>query len=349
MNIELQKIEQIYKRNIEPIIKQYAERHRYLHYEVKSAKINSAKKNKSLSFLHFLCFLVHVLIFVGMIFFANATELHFLVNISLGVLLITGFISFGYIEYFVLTYPIEKAYKNLHFFEKEFKEKVMPIFCLAFDNLSWKSNYNEANILSDSRVIPGVDSCSTVLKYGDVFYGTLAEKEVEIIEVIPEVANNNMVAKNNISDVYIVIKMKYDKNFKEHTLVYPSIYSKPKNLISTQLEDVVFEKEYNIYTTDEVEARYILNPFCMENLNKAKDSLNCQEIACSFYQGNLYISVRYKRKEVRRYSHNQKNIIDGGLFDIGVYEERLNDILYYFQIYNDIKAIQDVIGYFNNA
>ena len=55
----------------------------------------------------------------------------------------------------------------------------------------------------------------------------------------------------------------------------------------TTLEDVVFEKKFDVFTDDEVEARYLLTTTFMERLTNIKTAFNAKNISCAFYQDKL--------------------------------------------------------------
>lgn len=64
-------------------------------------------------------------------------------------------------------------------------------------------------------------------------------------------------------------------------------------LSRVKLEDVRFERCFEVYSSDQVEARYLLNPLMMENLLVLSRELNAEVEAC-FYQKQLLIKIPTK-------------------------------------------------------
>ena len=59
------------------------------------------------------------------------------------------------------------------------------------------------------------------------------------------------------------------------------------------LENPEFEKSYDVYAIDPIEARYIITPTFMERLMRFKNNLN-KEIQLSFVKGVCCIAIPYK-------------------------------------------------------
>ncbi|AEG09398.1 DUF3137 domain-containing protein [Shewanella baltica] len=64
-------------------------------------------------------------------------------------------------------------------------------------------------------------------------------------------------------------------------------------LLRVKLEDVRFERSFEVYSSDQVEARYLLNPLMMESLLALSRELNAEVEAC-FYQKQLLIKIPTK-------------------------------------------------------
>ncbi|NAY93075.1 DUF3137 domain-containing protein [Muricauda sp. JGD-17] len=95
----------------------------------------------------------------------------------------------------------------------------------------------------------------------------------------------------------------FPKSFKGTTVVLPDQYEKKlgylaKNIQSinfkrdelVNLEDVAFENEFVVYSTDQVEARYLLSPSLMERISNFKRKIK-SPISLSFKDNKLYIAV----------------------------------------------------------
>lgn len=62
------------------------------------------------------------------------------------------------------------------------------------------------------------------------------------------------------------------------------------------LGDSRFEKAFEVYSTDQVEARYLVHPVFMERLIDLETTFNGREIRCGFQEGDLLIAVEGENK-----------------------------------------------------
>ena len=88
-----------------------------------------------------------------------------------------------------------------------------------------------------------------------------------------------------------------NESFKSQTIIRPkAIFKTPiQNLKTTELEDIVFSKKYDVYTDDEIESRVILTTGLMNKLNEIENKFNIKKINVAFYKNNLYIALHSKR------------------------------------------------------
>lgn len=71
--------------------------------------------------------------------------------------------------------------------------------------------------------------------------------------------------------------------------------SRFSELTSVRLEDPRFEKEFEVFSTDQVEARYLLTTSFMERLLELRNKLYIQKIECSFYKNVLLMMISIKK------------------------------------------------------
>jgi hypothetical protein len=167
----------------------------------------------------------------------------------------------------------------------------MPVLCKCFDDLKWveKSSvnhalYKQAGIITQKYNTFSVD---------DVFKGSFSGVPFDIVEVdykrIEQHRNSKGSNSTAVVTIFdgIIISLDMNKNFSAHTLVKSDSFFKDSNVYGlkhTTLEDVVFEKKYDVFTNDEVEARYLLTTSFMEKLTNMKTIYNTQDICCAFYK-----------------------------------------------------------------
>ncbi|MGM8892158.1 DUF3137 domain-containing protein, partial [Psychrobacter sp. 1Y1] len=60
-----------------------------------------------------------------------------------------------------------------------------------------------------------------------------------------------------------------------------------------KLEDPIFEKQFDVFSTDQIEARYLLTVTFMERLQALSASFD-NKIQCAFYQNKLLIMLGSK-------------------------------------------------------
>ncbi|MEC9328306.1 MAG: DUF3137 domain-containing protein [Pseudomonadota bacterium] len=100
----------------------------------------------------------------------------------------------------------------------------------------------------------------------------------------------------------IVISLSLNKTFEGKTIVKKDrgrlvnwVSDKFSSLEAVNLEDPRFEKEFEVYSTDQVEARYLLTTSFMERLVGLREAFGGQGIQCSFYQNQLLMMISIKR------------------------------------------------------
>lgn len=61
-----------------------------------------------------------------------------------------------------------------------------------------------------------------------------------------------------------------------------------------KLDNVDFEKEFVVYSNDQIEARYILSHTLMQNILRLKNIIG-KNISISFYGSKIYIAIHFKQ------------------------------------------------------
>ena len=65
-------------------------------------------------------------------------------------------------------------------------------------------------------------------------------------------------------------------------------------LDKVRFEDPVFQKKFEVRSSDQVEARYLLTPTFMKSLIDLEYCFGKKTVSCAFYDNDLLISVKYK-------------------------------------------------------
>ncbi|MBE7706390.1 MAG: DUF3137 domain-containing protein [Cyanobacteria bacterium SIG30] len=218
----------------------------------------------------------------------------------------------------------ESIFSKISKFETEIKNQIMPTICSYIGDIEWKKrSRGYANGVRESQLIRKYD-----YQYCDeVFTGSYKDIPYVIAEVL-------FTEKGNKGEypVFrgIIIKIDVNKEFNSHTLIMPTPnweFRILKGLERTQLDNINFEKKYNVFTNNEVEARYLITPTFMERLNTIKMAFFARRIRCAFHNGNLLIALNSRRD----------------VFSIGKLYSTILNIKPYLRMYEEIASIINLI------
>jgi len=105
---------------------------------------------------------------------------------------------------------------------------------------------------------------------------------------------------------------------------------KDEPLNKINLEDPKFSKRFNVYSSDEVEARYLVTPLFMELLDNLKTAFNSKTIKCSFFDDNLMIAISTKKD----------------VFEIGDLSIPCDNPKFILQFWRELSSIYKMVEYF---
>ena len=216
-------------------------------------------------------------------------------------------------------------------FENEIKQKIMPYVCKCLGDLKWKyAQCSFEQLLCKSGIIDRYNRVS----YDDSFTGIYKDINYEICET--SFYYKTGTGKNSSTRTVfkgVMIKLDMNKSFTGNTVIRPDTLkhaSPAANLKHTTLEDVVFEKKFDVFTDDEVEARYLITPSFMERLNNMKTAFSADRVSCAFYDKYLLVGL-----------HTSKD-----LFSIFSLKEPVNDGKQFFTMFEEILSIIKLIDHF---
>ena len=96
----------------------------------------------------------------------------------------------------------------------------------------------------------------------------------------------------------LVAEFEIPKNFNGNTCIYEKaktskklIFKNKKNMEKIHLEDVKFDTLYNIYSTDQIEARYLLTTAFMERFLNIKTAFKADYIRAEFKDNKLILLI----------------------------------------------------------
>lgn len=205
--------------------------------------------------------------------------------------------------YFAIMVIIAIASSPLYLYRKKSKNQLMPEFIKYFDGFSYQfeGTVNSA-VVEKSRLINDYNTRSG----DDYFSGTY--KNVEMIvseEKFEKVSTtyNNGKRQDHRTTIFdgILVLLSLNKDFSGQTVVFQDkgmlnkIVSFTRNLSGLEnirLEDSIFEKEFEAYGTNQVEARYLLTTAFMERMLKLREAYKANRIEFSFFDNRLFITLK---------------------------------------------------------
>ena len=158
----------------------------------------------------------------------------------------------------------------------------------------------------------------------DHFKGTIGKTAIEFSEVVGKHVTSSGSGSNRKEHQSLIFNgiffvADFNKYFNGHTVVLPDTAERMfgkfgQNLQSMsnrgeliKLEDPDFEKEFCVYSDDQVEARYILSPSLMKRIVDFKRKWNTK-VYLSFRDSKVYIAIKMNKNlfETRLF----KSIVD---------------------------------------
>ena len=184
------------------------------------------------------------------------------------------------------------SYSTKKSFELGLKRKFMPVLMKAFGDMEWSLNPQICNhVIERNKVIKYYESYST----DDNFIGVYKEVPFKIAETeLTYETGSGEYRKTVTAFKGIFILVDIPKKFAGHTIVIDKgdkRETKQSPYSEVKLEDVEFMKKFNIYSTDQVEARYVLTPSFMERFKNIQKAFGASTISCSFLDNELLVAL----------------------------------------------------------
>ncbi len=224
------------------------------------------------------------------------------------------------------------------------------IFPNVFSFFGEKYTYKESSPLSalelqKSEIVPEFDEETTE----DYVKGTYSDVGIELMEAKLYTITRNTSSSSRsyktrsiiFHGIYVLIDM--NKKFSGQTIVRKDsgmignfFQKKSTSLQKVKLEDPIFESKFEVYSSDQVEARYLLTTTFMERLIQLSELFGLSKIECSFYDDKLLISIPSKIDMFETSS----------IFEPATFEEDIRTILtemkLIFQIIDILKLNQKI-------
>ncbi len=213
-------------------------------------------------------------------------------------------------------------------FENKVKSFVMPLMLKPFGNFKWinskseelvtKEDINKSGMLYRTNFIQKSDDDKFIGKYKDI--------QIKICET-------NISAGKHNDFTGLLVLLEIPKNFSGHTLICgnnPLCKQNPNNIgMKINLESIDFNDKFHVFSTDQVEARYIITPSFMERF------INLTKIfgpyICSYFYENNKVLITIQSLEVLDF------------FSIGNIKKTMADKEQFIRFFNEFYAILSII------
>ena len=179
-------------------------------------------------------------------------------------------------------------------FKLDVKADIMQTFAAFWGNFIYQHGASlPESTLTTSNILPAYDSKDN----DDYFQGCYHDVNMIISE---QKLYKRVRTKNGSHDVKvfegIIIQLEMNKDFKGKTVVLKdcgifNIFKKIGRPERVKLEDVVFEKHFEVFSDNQIEARYLLTTAFMERMLKAKKVFHGKTIQFSFFDNKLLIAI----------------------------------------------------------
>ncbi len=151
----------------------------------------------------------------------------------------------------------------------------------------------------DLSLVPGWDRAS----YEDLVTGKRGEVDFELFEAHLEERRTSTDSKGNTRTEWVTVfrgqclRLDFHKRFYGRTLIsrdagFFNRFGGGPGLQRARLEDPEFEKIFEVYTTDQVEARFLLTPDLMQRLVDIERTFRGGKLKACFDGGEMLISVQ---------------------------------------------------------
>ena len=237
-------------------------------------------------------------------------------NLAFVILILMSLVLYPTILYLLLASNIKHEYLGLalsgscllvillcgplYYYKKKVKPQIMPDFANFFGTFSYSYEGKISDVLLRKSDLFG----AYTLNVGDDYFsGTFEDVKITVAEEklleIKKDFRNFDIKKEVFGGVCILFEM--NKNFKGRTVVLKdrgiigNVVNKVKGLQNVKLEDSRFEKVFEVYSDDQIEARYLLTTAFMERVLKLRDLYEGKSIQFCFDNNTLLLAIPTKQ------------------------------------------------------
>jgi len=294
--------------------------------EVEAQRVAAQKEYKRRNKIAFIVDGLAILAFILVILFAPEFIRMILETDDGGGLIIAGFIALGA--------PFAWASAPLVKFKKGYKNRILPVICKFYGQL----DYKEKNGSMPPEVLKsGIYPSFTKQKSEDYITGKYKDTQLSINEL--------KLKKKSGKKTYTVFKglsivIQFPKSFNGVTLLrrdkgkIGNWFESSKNMERVELEDPKFEAKFEVHSTDQIEARYLLTTAFMERLMDLAQAANGTE-------GHTNIQAIFKGSSLMLAVPSKKNLFEPESILKSAFD--LDDIHTFLKQMNEIFLLIDLL------
>ncbi|MBQ8869809.1 MAG: DUF3137 domain-containing protein [Alphaproteobacteria bacterium] len=179
-------------------------------------------------------------------------------------------------------------------YKRRVKNDMMNCFIKFFDEFKYEYGRGlNLHEMEDLYIFPNADECVV----DDCFFGVYNGVNVKVCEqqLIKKIKTSKGSKKVTVF-AGIILELDMNKNFSAHTFVIKdkgilNRLNGKKGFERVALEDVTFEKEFEAYCQNQIEARYLLTTAFMERMLKLKKLYKGSDIQFSFVNSKVIIAI----------------------------------------------------------
>lgn len=301
----------IYEEEIIPILKSY-----------KQQNEKSDKKNRYLKSLGNAVLSLGGIILLLVRIYSEAENINMVIALSMlgsGALLLFGGAS-------IMSKPCDELESN----RLSLKRKCMSKLLRVFGNIKW---YNNCEVIKTDEIHKtGLFKVIADRFTDDEFVGDYHGVKFRMSETRFRV--NELIGFTGV-----ILAFEANKPFESHTIIVSKLAPdrhRSLNLEPVILEDPKFCRDYNVYSSDQTEARYLITPSFMERFRKLKVAFKTTDIACAFFKNKVIFAL-----DNEGLSGLSKN-----LFEIDAYSAFTDDREAINIFYNELTSVLDMAAYF---
>ncbi len=180
-------------------------------------------------------------------------------------------------------------------FEKEVKKGVINSFLSFFGDFRWSM---DEHLSREEMQASGLTGSITTITGDDYFEGSHDGVGITISEM--ELIRGTGKNQTTIFDG-IMIKLDMNKSINSHTIITGNLSLGSKfcsgmpcsfnGMEKVELEDPDFNNQFDVFSQDQVESRYILTTSFMERFKNLKEIFNTNNIRASFQNNSVLIAI----------------------------------------------------------